>query len=82
MLVGCPPSSSGVVVFFCPPCMRRFKDLAWSRVPCGNPKISNRLMIRVQVDFRFSKADWRKVIAFLLAFRLSSTSVNFVFAVV
>ena len=60
----------------------RFKDFAWSKVPCGNPKTSNKLMIRVQVDFRFSKADWRKVMAFLLAFRLSSTSDNFVFAVV
>jgi len=60
--------------------MVRFKDLAWSSVPYGNPKISNKLMIRVQVDFRVSKADWRRVMAFLLAFRLSSTSDNFVFA--
>ena len=50
----------------------RFRDLAWSSVPCDNPKMSNRLMIRVQVDFKFSKAVWRSVMAFLLAFRLSS----------
>lgn len=79
---GCTFSSGGVVVFFCPPCITRFSDFAWSIVPSGSPRISKWLMILVQIDFKFSNADWRTVIAFLLACRLSSTSESFVEAVV